>query len=331
MSATISIVTPLFNNEKYVSETIFSVINQTYTDWEMVIIDDGSTDGSYDIVKNFASKDSRIRLYHRERLPKGGNVCRNIGIEKSRGKYIIFLDADDLLYPSCLENRVKLMESKKDLDFAVFQMDTFSPSGKIKDRILTHHSENYLYSFLSHNLPWQTTCPIWNINFLKEVLVGFDERFLRLQDPEFHTRALLVKNVKFEVYSGIEYTDCSYRVDYKNPNLSLFLDGCKLYIETFIEKIKKRADKKECINALGGFFDNIYSHYSTSSKEDMKFNIPKITYINKFFASNQLIPKKLYFKAQLFLICIKYNLFNSKLFNFTLRKLGFNNFYGYQV
>jgi len=331
MSPIISIITPLYNNEKYVSETIESVLNQTYVDWEMVIVDDGSTDSSCNIVKNYAAKDSRIKLYHRERLPKGGSVCRNIGIEKSIGRYIIFLDADDLLYPSCLENRIKIIESNKELDFAVFQMDAFSPAGKIEDRLLTHHSDNYLYSFLSHNLPWQTTCPIWNSKFLKEVLAGFDERFLRLQDPEFHTRALLADNVRFEVYADIKYTDCSYRVDYKNPNLSLFLDGCKLYLETFIDKVRKRPDKQECLNALGGFFDNIYSHYSTSSKEDMKLNIQKIKYINKFFVSNQLIPKKLYNKAQLFLFCIKYNLFNSKLFTFTLRKLGFRNFYGYQV
>lgn len=331
MDHVVSIITPLFNTEKYISETIESVLNQSYPYWEMIIVDDGSTDDSCHIVNEYAAKDNRIKLYKRDRLPKGGNVCRNIGIEKATGEYIMFLDSDDLLYPLCLENRVNIIKRNKELDFAVFQMNTFSPTGTTNGRLLTHKSDNYLYSFLSHNLPWHTTSPLWSSKFIKENLKGFDERFLRLQDPEFHTRALLVSDVKFEVYSDVEYIDSSYRVDYKKPNLSLFLDSCKLYLETFIEKVKDRSDKNSCLDALGMFFDNIYSHYVTSGEEDMKSNLKRIADLNSFFLSNNLISKKVYKKARLFLFCIKYDLFKCKLFTFTLRKLGFKSFYGYQI
>ena len=91
----VSVITPMYNCEKFISETIESVINQTYTNWEMIIIDDCSTDKSKEIAKQYIERDKRIRLIELKEN-SGAAVARNKGIEVSSGRFIAFLDGDDL-------------------------------------------------------------------------------------------------------------------------------------------------------------------------------------------------------------------------------------------
>lgn len=104
MNPLISIIVPVYNTEKYVGETIDSVIAQTYTNWELNLIDDGSTDSSKQIIESFVEKDSRIKYYHKE---NGGQAsARNLGIKKSTGEYVAFLDSDDIWLSNKLENQI---------------------------------------------------------------------------------------------------------------------------------------------------------------------------------------------------------------------------------
>ena len=116
----VSIVIPSFNREHYIRETLDSVSEQTRTDWECIIVDDGSTDDSIEIAQEYAARDERFRLLTRSRTPKGACTCRNIGVAQARGAYLIFLDTDDLLEPFCVENRVAIMEDGAERDFAIF-------------------------------------------------------------------------------------------------------------------------------------------------------------------------------------------------------------------
>ena len=95
--ATLSAIIPCFNNGYLLSEMIECVISQSYEDWELIIVDDKSMDNTLEIINKYIIKDNRIRLYVRDREPKGSVTCRNIGLMHSTGKYIIHLDADDLI------------------------------------------------------------------------------------------------------------------------------------------------------------------------------------------------------------------------------------------
>lgn len=109
MNGLVSIITPIYNSSKYIAEAITSVQQQTYTDWEHIIIDDASTDCSAEIVEGFAAKDSRIRFYkHSEN--KGAAFCRNFATKMATGKYIAFLDSDDLWVPEKLKIQLDFME-----------------------------------------------------------------------------------------------------------------------------------------------------------------------------------------------------------------------------
>jgi glycosyltransferase involved in cell wall biosynthesis len=104
----VSIITPAYNAEKYISQTIDSVLAQTYPNWEMLIVDDGSKDGSAAIVKQYAEKDNRIKYFFQPNT--GSAAARNNGIRRAEGRYIALLDADDLWEPEFLESQLNLMK-----------------------------------------------------------------------------------------------------------------------------------------------------------------------------------------------------------------------------
>jgi len=106
----VSVITPMYNGERFVEQTINSVMRQTYTSWEMIIIDDGSKDNGHALVTSYAAKDSRITVY--SQVNKGSAGARNKGISCAKGQYIALLDADDTWNPDFLEKQLKLMKEK---------------------------------------------------------------------------------------------------------------------------------------------------------------------------------------------------------------------------
>ena len=105
----VSIITPCFNGARYIGETIDSVLSQTYSNWEMIIVDDGSKDNSAEIIKDYLDK--RIQYHYQENA--GSAAARNNGIRKAQGQYIALLDADDLWYPQFLEKQIAFLHEKK--------------------------------------------------------------------------------------------------------------------------------------------------------------------------------------------------------------------------
>jgi teichuronic acid biosynthesis glycosyltransferase TuaG len=106
----VTIVTPMYNGQRFIGQTIDSVLNQTYPNWEMIIVDDGSNDKGAEIVSKYVAIDYRIQLIMQA---NGGSAsARNNGIRRARGQYIALLDADDTWNPNFLEEQLKLMQLK---------------------------------------------------------------------------------------------------------------------------------------------------------------------------------------------------------------------------
>ena len=108
----VSVITPMYNSEAFISETIYSVINQTYKNWELILVDDYSTDTTLEIVKSFLDKYPNISIIKNEKN-LGAAISRNQGILKAKGEYIAFLDADDLWKPEKLERQLIFMKDEK--------------------------------------------------------------------------------------------------------------------------------------------------------------------------------------------------------------------------
>ena len=103
----ISVIVPVYNIEHYIEECIKSILNQTFKEFELLLVDDGSTDSSLNICRGYEKKDNRIKVIHKK---NGGlSDARNVGIEKACGKYICFIDGDDFIANDTLENMYNLI------------------------------------------------------------------------------------------------------------------------------------------------------------------------------------------------------------------------------
>ncbi|MFT5251348.1 MAG: glycosyltransferase involved in cell wall biosynthesis [Flavobacteriales bacterium] len=113
MNPLVSIIIPTYNRAHLISDTLNSVLAQTYTNWECIVVDDGSTDTTADVLASFFKKDARFQYHQRptNRL-KGAGTCRNIGFEMSKGSYIQYLDSDDLISENKLQEQIAILNSK---------------------------------------------------------------------------------------------------------------------------------------------------------------------------------------------------------------------------
>lgn len=125
----VSVITPVYNAEDFLSETIESVLNQTYESFEYLLVDDCSTDNSASLIKEFAKKDSRIKYI---KLPEnsGAAVARNTGLEEAKGRFIAFVDSDDKWYPEKLERQLDFMVTN-DKPFTYTNYEHISEEGEI--------------------------------------------------------------------------------------------------------------------------------------------------------------------------------------------------------
>ena len=108
----VSIITPVYNAEEFIAETIDSIQSQTYKNWELILVDDCSKDNSYNIIKKYIEKENRIRYIKLDKN-SGAAVSRNVGIENARGRFLAFVDSDDLWEPSKLQKQVEYMLKNK--------------------------------------------------------------------------------------------------------------------------------------------------------------------------------------------------------------------------
>lgn len=187
MSALVSIITPTYNSAKYIAETILSVQNQTYSNWEMIIVDDGSVDETEHIIKSISVHDNRIQFFKLNQN-SGPAIARNKAIEKAQGGYMTFLDADDIWFPGFIENSIRTIEetgihfvfssykrSNEELEFVY--SDFIVPKKVTYSDILKTNSISCLTAFIDINVLSKKTMPIirkrqdmglW-LSYLKEI------------------------------------------------------------------------------------------------------------------------------------------------------------------
>jgi glycosyltransferase involved in cell wall biosynthesis len=188
----VSVIIPNYNRALLIPATINSLLNQSYSNWEAIVVDDGSTDESAKVIEDFAAKDNRIKFFKRDREPKGAPTCRNIGFERSTGSFIIYLDSDDLLAPYCLSTRLSYFNDNPNCHFLIFPMLLFKENpGDSAILWNIDKQEDDIIRFFKSDPPWQTTSPIWKREAIIEI-EGWDEEALAWQDWEFHIKSIVL-------------------------------------------------------------------------------------------------------------------------------------------
>lgn len=239
---------PVFNNLPLVRVMIDSILANGYNDYELIIVDDGSDDETWRVLRTYATVvggQPEVRVLHRERGPKGAPTCRNVGFDMVRGEYVMFFDSDDYITPSCLGTRVSELEKRPDLDFMVFPSGVYDEWGFHTDaHLLTFGYPIYkddLTSFVSRQLPFVVWNNIYRTDSLRHHRIRWDESLLSYQDADFNVTTLV---------AGMHY-------DYAHtpPNYG--------YRITTVASVSKQTFREEQFNSHAHSVRNMYEKVQT--------------------------------------------------------------------
>jgi glycosyltransferase involved in cell wall biosynthesis len=230
---------------------IQSLIDQTYRYWECLVVDDFSQDSTKELVFSIADKESRIQYF--ENIEKGSNPARNLGLKKSKGNYVVFLDSDDALEPRMIEESLDIIEKTRQADLAISYTNIFK-NGSLSMVSDLVRSENLLLDFLIKKITWPLNSALIRKDFLISNHIKFRPNLLNGQDycfflsiisnkPKivFTNKALSVnyhldgepKNVKISAGDTMEYKWSRFR----SRNLAFEIAFRHLSIFEFFEFI----------------------------------------------------------------------------------------------
>ncbi|HFR4186932.1 glycosyltransferase family A protein [Bacillus cereus] len=190
----VSVIVPLYNAEKYIEETMESILNQTYKNIEIVIVDDGSKDQSSSIVKNLKKKyPEQIKYILQEN--QGVSVARNTGIENASGEYISFLDSDDLWHPTKIEKQIESMHKNNMNACYCGYMNFYEETGEKVENKTNFVKGNMTKAFLTHQVFAQTSTWIFKKSIVMDHTIHFTPGCSWGEDLEFLFKLMSVTNV----------------------------------------------------------------------------------------------------------------------------------------
>lgn len=203
MKNKVSIITPTYNSERYITDTITSVLNQSYVNWEMIIVDDCSVDRTREIVNQFILKDSRIKMITLEKN-SGAAIARNKALEISVGRFVAYLDADDIWFPQKLESQIQFM-LQKNIGFSCVSYEVIDDDGNLKGKTVSMLKSVNYDQFLTNNLLQTVGIMADTEIVLKELLIMPNVR--RRQDAATWLQVLKAGNSCY----GIDVVLAQYR------------------------------------------------------------------------------------------------------------------------
>ena len=301
----ISVIIPVYNVEKHLEKCLDSIVNQTYKNLEIILINDGSTDGSPEICSKFAQNDERIIFISREN--KGVSASRNEGIELSSGDYFSFIDSDDYLEPDTYEYLIRIIEDKK-VDIVNYEhYITFS------DREISHKVNECNYGlFNKKDAQRQLVYNVafaWNKLFSKETIEGlfFNKEILRGEDRLFARQAFdKAESVWFDsrpLYHYVQSEDSAVRGNFRKSQLTaiklydiynefyskkypellpkaiadLNTLMMMLYVDMWNDKSNFKTEQELVYNFFVKYYDTVMGCKGLSKKQRLKMKLFKIS------------------------------------------------------
>lgn len=251
----ISILMPAYNAEKYITSAIDSVRGQTFDDWELIIVDDKSSDSTGEICDQYAEKDSRIKVFHNE-LNHGISETKNIALRHAQGEYIAFCDDDDIMYENALKDNLKLMD-KYNADVVRWAYKTIKvdSNGDITGEIVRNCSDGVYLDrtqiFANYDNVHQMLSCDWTGLYSRELLTGYgitfnDDYKYGGEDTEFNISVLnrtesviMNSNVYYEWFLRRNHSTtakrninfCYTMMDVAKKEYNLIHDNCENVIE----------------------------------------------------------------------------------------------------
>ncbi len=234
MKPLVSILIPNYNKLGFIQETFQSLLSQSYQNWECIVVDDHSDDGSFEYLENLAQSEPRINLYKRpDNLPKGGNICRNYAFEMSSGDLIQWFDSDDIMLPNFLEDKVDFLKGNEDKLFVVSKVriqfeEDYKGEKKFKHSM---ESENPIPDYLSFKLLFLPGGPMFRRKVFEEVGL-FNPSLKKHQEWELFFRAVL----KYPDWGIIQKEGYIYQIN--NDSITARMDQRDKLVEAELHVIQ---------------------------------------------------------------------------------------------
>ena len=286
MNKKVSVIVPVFNAEKYLPRSLNSIINQTYKNLEIIVIDDASTDNSKELIKKFASLDDRIRPFYSE-VNNGVSRSRNIGLKSFSGDYVFFMDADDYIEKDAIKMMVETSE-KYDADIVDnYHLIIYTDKGKNY-----YFTENKLpkdievMGNLKNNIEVLTKATYITGKIIKRELVeglSFNENLRRYEDLVFeHQLKQRLNNMVFlnkPVYYYYQVSDSL--INTLGKKHMLYLDAAKEVISTYKDSTKEIQLRIEALLFTNAFFTGVSKIIKNDDSIDDNTNL-LFDYIKEF-------------------------------------------------
>lgn len=275
----ISVIVPVYNTEKWLRRCVDSILVQTYTDFELLLIDDGSIDGSGTICDEYAIKDSRIRVFHKSN--GGVSSARNVGLDQAKGEWVSFIDADDWIDADTFESYLKLEESGINLLFGGHKNHYADQSIEIKrlpSAIVDNTNFDKYYSeydFHWRTSPWakfyrKSTIDDLGLRFDPKMKIGEDALFLfrfMLHEGKFKIVPVAAYNYNFEITSSLTKKIYDYNQElYFYQNISPLIADLRA---SYSLKSKDSTTKLDWVLGyyIGRILNSLYLTLSLSRKK----------------------------------------------------------------
>lgn len=269
----VSIIIPTYNRAHLIGETLDSVLAQTYENWECIVVDDGSTDKTDEVMARYCAKDSRFRYYHRpdEHKP-GGNGARNYGFLMSKGEYVQWFDSDDIMLPQFFE--YKIIQFREGIDLIITTGFECGEYLEAKEKVDLKIEKDLFTDYALWKLKVFTPSVLFRKSFLEGNEL-FNESLLRGQETEFFCRifarlrgnSFLLENEALFLYRRHQSTKSqqnkTYIPGFKRSQALIALQNIKLSLEKDNVQVKEKA----MLSSLKFFFlslshnDNLTSKY----------------------------------------------------------------------
>lgn len=306
----VSVIVPMYNSASYIGKTIESVLNQTYRNIELIIVDDGSTDKSKEVVANYVSTDERAKYVYQ--LNEGAPSARNRGLKMSKGDYVIFFDADDIMLPNSISLFIK---NSKNKDLIIGDFINIDENGLKKNE--------------------------YNNYFFKKIIAGStgsnDLNLLPYLDPlpgnKMYKRSFLIDNdVKFSSLKIAQDLNFYLKVIGDNPTFSLMNDVVFQY-RNHEGSISKTYNKSilEIINSLKEVEDFKYDIYKNDKTilETLKLNHYTLQLFKVPYILNKNERVEVFKKLKYSLRYLNRQLINKKMITMNVRKANLATIFGF--
>jgi len=234
MTRKVTIVMATYNRAHFIIETLQSIQNQTFTDWECLIVDDGGTDNTKEVIDPILEADNRFKYFKRsENYKKGLPGCRNYGIDVAKGDFIIFFDDDDVVHPENLKMCLEILK-KNEVDFCHYQKLSFEGKKPLIKKSIINTQQDLtkadIEKVITQEIGLASCTVMWKKLCFKEI--RFNESLLYAEEWEFYSR-LITENFKGKIIDAVLY----YNRKHPNSNTGEFYDNDPI----------RRASKKEAI------------------------------------------------------------------------------------